>query len=251
MNRQARIINLAPAVSTEVVRWCCKYWDVDLKESLHVPVFHVIALAFYWTSNSSRPLVVSDGKKLRGEDEIVTFFDHQQSDERKLVPEGTLGKEVLREVSFYRTTMRRAGVVRYMYWNLLKDWHLVRDSFTMGTPWFERLLARPLFPLIRFGLKVGLSLNESNARQGLDNIRQGFDRAEEVLADGRQYLAGDRFTMADLAFAASAAPALLIEGYAGNLPKVEALPKDMQTIVFELRSRPAGIFAQRIYSEHR
>lgn len=251
MNKQARIINLAPAVSTEVVRWCCRYWSVDLKESLHVPVFHVIALAFHWTSNSNRPLVISSEKKYRAEDEIVAHFDGQMPEETKLVPGGALGEEIREIASYYRETMRRDGVVKYMYWHLLKDWDLVRDSFTIGTPWFERLLARPLFPLIRFALKIGLGLTERNASKGLVNIRQGFDKTAERLADGRKYLAGDRFTMADLAFAASAAPALLIEGYAGNLPKVEALPKEMQAIVFELRAHPAGKFAQRVYDEHR
>ncbi len=52
------LVNLAPAASTEVCRWCFEYWGMTHRDSMHVPIFHVLALAWYRTSNSDRPVVV-------------------------------------------------------------------------------------------------------------------------------------------------------------------------------------------------
>lgn len=247
----ALLVNLAPAVSTEMVRWCCEHWELELRESLHVPVFHIIPLAFYGTSNAQRPAVVYKGKILRTEPQIIKYLDALAPPDKRLVPEGKEGREVLKRVKYYRETTRRAGVVQYMYYHLLKRRELVWTSFTTDTPSFEHPLARWLFPLIKLGLTEGLHLSPARAKRGLINIREGFTAVEKQLADGRPYLMGDDFTLADLSFAACTAPALLLDGYGGHLPTVERLPEAMRDVVYELRSRPAGQFAARIYRDHR
>lgn len=249
--KPAKLVNLAPAVSTEVSRWCFDHWNLPLKEELHVPVFHVVALWLRLTGNNNRPLVLVDGRKLRSETEIVAYFDERVAQEKQLLPEETASRWFDEEVTYYRQEFRRKGVVKYMYFNLLQDRKLVMRSFTTGTPYLERLLARLLFGLVKRGLFAGLKLSAKGAAEGLHHIRAGFDRTEATLSDGRPYLAGERFTFLDIAFAATAAPALLLEGYRGNLPALEEVPADLQAVVRELRNRPAGKFAQSIYSKHR
>jgi glutathione S-transferase len=71
------------------------------------------------------------------------------------------------------------------------------------------------------------------------------------LADGRRFLAGDRFTAADLTFATLAAPVIAPEQYGGPLPPRATWPSDYATYIDAMRRTPAGAFALRIYGEER
>ena len=78
-----------------------------------------------------------------------------------------------------------------------------------------------------------------------------IDDIAERLSDGRRFLLGDRFTAADLTFAALAAPMLLPERYGSTLPPLEVMPRRVAREVERLRAYPAGAFADRLYNEER
>ena len=252
MARTRFVVNLAPAVSTDICRWIFEFWGLELEERLHVPVFHVLALAWYRVNNDQRPLIVDGREKVCTEEEIIAYYDPLVAEDRRLVPDDPdLRREVLALRHYFHREMRGPGVVKYSYWHLLMHMRLVWRSFTIGTPAFERVAAWMLFPLIRFALIKGLDLSEANADKGLEIVHEGFDKVDALLADGREYLVGNRFTIADLTFAVGAAPMVLANGYAGNLPKLGDLPRASQAIVREFRDRPAGRFCQRMYDLHR
>ena len=60
------------------------------------------------------------------------------------------------------------------------------------------------------------------------------------LADGRRFLVGDEFSIADLTFAALSAPLSRPPEYGVRLPTVEELPPGMAPWCEELRETPAG-----------
>ena len=70
----------------------------------------------------------------------------------------------------------------------------------------------------------------------------------------REYLVGDRFTVADMAFATMAAPALMpsrAEGYGGDLPALDELPPRAADLARELRATTAGRFVMRMFATQR
>jgi glutathione S-transferase len=58
------------------------------------------------------------------------------------------------------------------------------------------------------------------------------------LADGRQYLVGDRFSLSDMAFANALAPLALPDVYARLLPSFAEMPPALRSVIAEIRSRP-------------
>ena len=127
---------------------------------------------------------------------------------------------------------------------------MTRDLITSTGPAWERrvgrLLARPLQAIMQRGLKV---YPEPTARSQarLDEI---FGEVAQTLEDGRRYLVGDRFTAADLTFAALAAPALRVPEYGYPLP-LQALTPAAAAMTERLRGAPAVQFALRRFAAER
>ena len=73
----------------------------------------------------------------------------------------------------------------------------------------------------------------------------------ELLADGRPYLCGERFTAADLTFAALAAAAIIPPGYGTPLPQPDELSGPVDAVVRSFREHPAGAYALELFRTHR
>ena len=71
-------------------------------------------------------------------------------------------------------------------------------------------------------------------------VRAVFDAIAERLADGRPYLCGDRFTAADLTFAALAAAVVVPPEYGVRLPQPDELPEPVARDVRGLPRAPGG-----------
>lgn len=128
---------------------------------------------------------------------------------------------------------------------------VVWPSISTDVPFYEKLTCLLAFRVTRALMYKGLKLDQSVADTALKKNYQGWDKFDEILSDGRQYLAGDRLTFADLALAASGGPMILVQGYHGMLPNHALCPVFMQKVYQELWQRPTGLFIQRINDTHR
>ena len=78
-----------------------------------------------------------------------------------------------------------------------------------------------------------------------------FRQVDDLLSDGRQFLAGDRFTAADLTFASLAAPVLLPAECRAVQPALDGVPAAMRDEILRFRETDAGRFALRMFSQQR
>jgi glutathione S-transferase len=120
-----------------------------------------------------------------------------------------------------------------------------------GVPAWERRALPLAYGLVARGIDRFLDITPASAAQSEAEVRAIFDRVAERLRDGRPYLCGDRFTAADLTFAALAAAVLMPPEYGVPLPQPEELPPATAAVVRELRAHPAGAHALAMFRDER
>jgi glutathione S-transferase len=78
-----------------------------------------------------------------------------------------------------------------------------------------------------------------------------LDYVAELLADGRPHLCGERFSAADLTFAALSAAIVMPAQYGVALPEPAELAPALAALVERARAHPAGRYALALFAEYR
>jgi len=244
-----RLLTIGFSHYCEKARWALDRAGLEYVEHDHVPILHFAANLAVRAKRTVPALVTPRGVLCESSD-IVRFADEHLPAARKLFPvEPELRAEVERLVARFDKLLGPA-TRRVIYSHMFTDRRMTRDLITSTGPAWERrvgrLLARPLQAVMQRGLKV---YPEPTARSQarLDEI---FGEVAQTLEDGRRYLVGDRFTAADLTFAALAAPALRVPEYGYPLP-LQALTPAAAAWTERMRTAPAGQFALRLFADER
>jgi glutathione S-transferase len=194
--------------------------------------------------------VTAGGAVLPDSADILRWADTRLAPERRLYPGGATTMETAALERWFDGGLGPDGR-RWMYHHLLPVVDELSPWALAGLPGWERrafsLAGRWLEPVIRRYLKV----DAGTASASLARVDRVFDDVAERMSDGRAFLVGDRFTAADLTFAALAAPVLLPERYGSPLPPLAVLPASVVRDVERLRAHPAGVYALRLYREER
>ena len=140
---------------------------------------------------------------------------------------------------------------RLMYINMLGERDLMLRFNNNGVPRWEDRAMRLAFPLAarwaakELGITPGIETDDEAA------VWQEFDFVAELLSDGRSHLCGDRFTAADLTFAALSASIIVPPVYGTPLPQPDVLPPHIAALVTSAREHPAGRYALSLYHQRR
>jgi glutathione S-transferase len=234
----------------EKARWALDRAGVPYRERAHLQLIHVLA-ARRAGGGSTVPVLVSPDGVLPDSDEIVAYADARALPEKRLYPDDPdLAAEARAAERDFNSRLGPHGR-RWMYHGLRGRRDVVTAYGCTGVPaWERRLLPlgyRPLMSVIdRY-----LDITDATAAASELEVRAVFDAVAARLGDGRPYLVGERFTAADLTFAALAASVVMPSEYAVPLPRPDELPAAMGAIVRELRAHPAGAHALAMFREHR
>jgi glutathione S-transferase len=120
-----------------------------------------------------------------------------------------------------------------------------------GVPRSEAALLPVLMPGVVRLVRSALRITPESAARSLERVHGVFNEVDIRLEDGRRFLVGERFTAADLTFAALAAPVLFPTGYRAAYPALDDVPAAMRDEVLRLRDTTAGQFALRLFLQER
>ena len=241
-----RLITIPVSHYSEKARWALDYLQISFQELAHMPPFHRSVTKKY--GGTSVPVLVTDTGAATDSTDILRYLD-------RLYPEQLYPidpKLQLLSTELENLFNRTLGVhTRRWGYSYVLTPKLLYPRWTLGVPFWEKLLFPVIFPQVGKILRSSFDITETSGAESFREIEIVFDRVDGLLADGRKYLLGDRFSALDITFAALAAPILQPpEHYISPAP-LELLPAQMQTDIRKAQATPAGKFGLRMYREHR
>jgi glutathione S-transferase len=245
-----RLLTIAVSHYCEKARWALDRAGVGYDERRYLPVAHLVPV---WLSGAGHMVpVLRDGKKTVADSTaIIRHVDALVPDDRKLFPiDPGAGAEV---ETWEELLDQQLGPAtrRWAYFHLLPEREVTLRTLRRTVGRLTGLLLPLMFPVVRRLIQRGYRINADSAARSFERIQDVFRQVDARLQDGRGYLAGERFSAADLGFAALAAPALFPAEAGAAMPALDELPPAMGRAVDALRASPAGQFALRMYRQHR
>jgi glutathione S-transferase len=246
MSSKFRLITIPVSHYSEKVRWALEYLDIPFQELAHMPPFHSGATKKH--GGTSVPVLVTDTGAIHDSTDILRYLDTLYPE--KLYPIEPEIQALSKELETLFNRKLGVHTRRWGYSYALTS-ELVYPLWTLGIPIWEKLLFPIVFPKVQSKVRDILKITPTSAAESYQEIQQIFDRVEEVLADGRKYLLGDRFSAIDLTFAALAAPILQPPEYHIPPSPLDIFPTQMQTDIRNCQTTTAGKFGLRLYRENR
>jgi glutathione S-transferase len=244
------LLTFAPMIESELDRWILIHYGAPFHEEPHV--FGFAWIHSLWHGKTLfLPVLYGQGLSLATPRALVDHFEPICPIEKRLFPaDSFLAARVNADSTHFHGTLSDATAVLGYYY-LLPHRAILIEPFSRGVPRFEASALPLIYPVLAALFKFLLKLTPANAADALTRTRALFDETDKRLADGRQYLVGDRLTYSDLTLATAAAPLLLPEHYGSPIPPFASMPAELQAIITELRQHETARFVERIYRDHR
>jgi glutathione S-transferase len=232
----------------EKARWALDRVALPFREEPHAPLLHRIATKR--NDGGSVPVLVHASGRFIDSTDILVHADAVCGGNLLYPRDAELRREVdALEEQF--DTQLGPHTRRWAYEHLLPNTKLLRSLWSREAPWLEARALPVITPLARRLIRAAYNISPESAQRSLERVRDAFREVDRRLSDGRRYLTGERFTAADLTFAALAAPVLFPVGCRAVLPALEAVPGPMREEVLRFRETDAGQFALRLFLQER
>jgi len=241
-----RLITIPFSHYCEKVRWALDRCDLPYTEEGHLPLF-VYVPARRAGGGRTVPVLVADQTIADSTDAIAWCDDKRPG---ALYPTSNADKTDALALEDDFDTHLGPATRRWAYIQMLPRKDL--DHYvTKDVPRWERLALKASRPVAVMALRRTLKLTKDSERESISTIDDTFARIAQHMADGRRFLIGDQFSVADLTFAALAAPILLPEPHPTKMPALSEYSDAARAQITKWRESPAGEFGLRIYRDHR
>lgn len=244
----SRVITFAPMIDSELARLVLAHHGVAFDERDHLFGW-VSLLTLFHGGYGQAPMLYGKGLRLSGPRAMAEHFDKLVSADEKLIPISQ--PEALRFETDWAAFNTGLGsdVAVLCYFHMLPEREAMIELFARGLPRAERAVLPAFYPALRSLFSLLLRLSPVRMDDVTTRIHLAFD-AVARRGDAHPYLGGDRITLSDLSFAASAAPLVLPDGYVAPVPSLEQMPPELRAIASELRRHPAAKRVAAVYAPH-
>lgn len=234
----------------EKARWALERLGLAYREERHLQGFHYART--YWVSrNPGVPVLVDGGRVIVDSTTILKHLDRYAPADRRLYPEAPRARRHVEALEDRFDETLGVESRRWFYFHYLPHPRAALRLADQGVPGIERTVAPLLFPLMRGYATWLLQASAGNVAAGLERARQVVRQTDSLLSDARPFLAGERFSAADLALACMMAPFVLPDEYGVRLPALDELPAAMRPTVQAFRETATGRHALGLFRHHR
>jgi glutathione S-transferase len=250
MSESPVLITIPISHYCEKARWALDRAGIRYQERAHLQVLHWFPVRRAGGKKTA-PVLVWGDRVFTDSADIVEEASAKAPPGRGLFPNEPGAAAEVRELQ--RDFDARLGPEgrRWMY-NALRGRRDIAIAYgCTGVPTWQRRGLPFAYPVATRIIDRYLNVTPATAARSEVEVRATFDDVAARLSDGRPYLCGERFSAADLTFAALAASVLVPSRYGVPLPPLEALPDPFAGEVRALREHPAGAFALRLYDQER
>jgi glutathione S-transferase len=245
-NLLRRLLTIPISHFCEKARWALDRAGLEYAEERHVQGVHQIK-AKRAGGGTTVPVLVTEGRVIGESEDILRYADEHTDEALRLFPDEP---EVVALSRSFDEGLGPDGR-RLIYAHLLRMKGPTLAVNNQGVPVWEARAMSLLWPLATRWGRRQLSIHPDTVAVEQANVQRELDEVGELLADGRPYLCGDRFTAADLTFASLAAPLVLPPEYGVRLPQPDQLPEHMARDVAAFREHPAGAYALKLFRTER
>jgi glutathione S-transferase len=142
------------------------------------------------------PILKTDDAVIQGSTEIINFLEHAFPD-RSLTPVDPRDANEAMEWEKYLDEEIGVTLRLWFYYNTLPDRARATRFLCHGASWLQRSLFAFAFPRIRQAMTRMMHIDAASSADAERRLLLAFDRLDESL-ERAPFLAGDRFSRADL-----------------------------------------------------
>jgi len=245
-----RLITIPISHYCEKARWALDRAGVSYREERHVQGIHAIA-ARRAGGGRTVPVLVTPERVLAESHDIVAWADQRGPGELRTLPAAVAERgEVERLCRRFDELLGPHGR-RLIYVHMFSQRRLAQEYNDTGVPVWEDRVARRGWTLMQRLVTRVLDITPGCEVGDEATVFAELDRVAGLLADGRPYLCGERFTAADLTFAALSAPVTAPPEYGTPLPQPQQMAPRTAQLIRRAREHPAGRHALDMFTRHR
>jgi glutathione S-transferase len=244
----ARLITIPFSHYCEKARWALERAGVAFVEDAYLPMMHLVPMRR--AGGKTVPVVVADGRVYADSADIVAYADGRAPAERKLYPTDADARREVDAIEAEANAKFGRATRLFAYHHGLPRASVLADMVRPGLTRLQALVMPALVPLAGVLIRRAYRIDDASAARAQATVRRVFSDFSKRL-EGKRYFLGDRFTAADLTFAALAAPVVLPEGHPAMASRLDGLAPEHRALVEELRATPAGAHVTRMYREER
>lgn len=226
-------------------------WALDFKGVAHtrhslLPGPHMLPM-MRLSGQKSVPVLCIDGEVIAGSDRIIDALEDRSPQPALYPADETLRREALATAKWFDDEVG-AEIRRAFFFELLPGNKYAAELFLIGRGNLTKTIYRTLYPGIRAVMIKDMKIDASGAARGAARTKEAFNLvAEKSAATG--YLAGDRFTVADLTAASLLSPAVFPPEFPYPVPE----PRSPQLTgwLSKWSDHPGAAWVRQMYRKHR
>lgn len=236
----------------EKARWALDYLQVPYLLRVVAPGVHIAVARKLGAPRSSVPILVAGETTIQGSVGIIDWAQSVASGPQTLTPQ----VDQATSTAIEQRLDDLLGVhVRRCYYSeaLLKHPNTVKPLFTSGISTGQKLLLNVTWPMLRKVMARTMDLGEAQGHESARLVEAELDWLDELLGDGRPYLAAaasdGQFSRLDVTAASLLAPIALPPEHPtyGNM----VLPPGISQLVENWQDRPIIRWVRDMYARHR